>query len=135
MGCILPKNERNDKGSSKRSNESENADELNKFAQEGKIGIRPKLINVSGSSSVEDNYKFIKAIGSGMTGDVWEVENKHTNKKFAIKRVKKRSYNEKSLDKMKDEIEFLREMDHPNIIRLYESYEDESMMYIVMEVF
>ncbi len=35
--------------------------------------------------------------------------------------------------RLKNEIEILRTLDHPNIIRLYEIFEDKSYLYLVME--
>lgn len=34
---------------------------------------------------------------------------------------------------LKNELEALRSVDHPNIVKLYETYEDENYFHIVME--
>jgi calcium-dependent protein kinase len=36
---------------------------------------------------------------------------------------------------IKDEIKVLSTVDHPNIIKYYESYENENYIYLVMEYF
>lgn len=32
------------------------------------------------------------------------------------------------------EVEILRELDHPNVIKLFETFEDKDSIYIVMEI-
>ena len=39
-----------------------------------------------------------------------------------------------ALDDVRKEIEMMREMDHPSIVRLYVAYEDEESIYLVMEL-
>ena len=39
-----------------------------------------------------------------------------------------------ALDDVRKEIEMLREMDHPSIVRLYAAYEDNVSIYLVMEL-
>jgi calcium-dependent protein kinase len=33
-----------------------------------------------------------------------------------------------------NEINIMKQVDHPNIVKMYESYEDEKYLYIVMEL-
>ena len=35
---------------------------------------------------------------------------------------------------MQNEIEILKQVDHPNIVKLYDIYEDEENYYLVMEL-
>jgi calcium-dependent protein kinase len=37
-------------------------------------------------------------------------------------------------EKLREEIEILRTLDHPNVLRLYESFEDGKTVYLVMEL-
>jgi calcium-dependent protein kinase len=41
--------------------------------------------------------------------------------------------NEKESDLMKNEINILKSLDHPNIVKIYEYYEDNKRFYIVTE--
>lgn len=41
--------------------------------------------------------------------------------------------NEIERNSMKNEINILRTLDHPNIVKIYEYYEDEKRFYIVTE--
>jgi calcium-dependent protein kinase len=37
------------------------------------------------------------------------------------------------IDKLKNEVVYLRKLDSPNIVKYYETYEDEEYVYLVME--
>lgn len=52
--------------------------------------------------------------------------------KVAIKVINKKKI-EDDIDQILDEISILKELDHPNIIKYHETYENEKYMYIVME--
>jgi len=75
-----------------------------------------------------------KVLGSGSFGVVRlaVAKNLPDGKKFAVKLLDKKEVS-KEIDFLKREIEFLRTLDHPNIIRLYNVYEDPAYFYIVME--
>ena len=78
-----------------------------------------------------DYYDVIKQIGKGGYGKVYEVKNKTTGEIRACKHLSKLSI--KNLDKFRREIEYMKKMDHPNIIKLFEVYESERSLYVVME--
>ena len=40
----------------------------------------------------------------------------------------------KMLEDMQKEISLLKQLDHPNIVKLYETVEDENAIYLLMEV-
>jgi calcium-dependent protein kinase len=49
----------------------------------------------------------------------------------AIKVVQKRLV--RNPESLKNEYMILKKLDHPNIVKLYETYEDESYLYLVEE--
>ena len=94
-----------------------------KFARETFIGkAEGKLL---------DYYDVLKQLGKGGYGKVYEVKNKKTGEIRACKHLSK--LNISNLEKFKREIEIMKKMDHPNIIKLYEVYESERSLYIIME--
>jgi calcium-dependent protein kinase len=47
---------------------------------------------------------------------------------------KKETMKEDDLKSFHNEIQILKDMDHPNILRMYESFEDDKRLYIVTDV-
>ncbi len=81
-------------------------------------------------------YKFKDVIGGGHFGTVRLAYKKNIEPKklFAIKSISKKNINEKDLEEMIKEVEILSTLDHPNIIKFMETYNDEYYFHIVMEV-
>lgn len=52
--------------------------------------------------------------------------------KVAIKVLSKSKLKD-HLDAIKDEVDILTKLDHPNIVKYYETYIDERYIYLVME--
>lgn len=73
----------------------------------------------------------IKEIGAGSYGRVYRVKNKITGDLRACKQLTKGRI--ANADKFKLEIDLMIEMDHPNIIKLYEVFEDNRYIYLIME--
>ena len=78
-----------------------------------------------------DYYDTIKQLGNGGNGKVYEVKNKKTGQFYACKIISKFSI--KNLEKFKKEINILKNLDHPNIIKIYKIHETQRSFYIVME--
>ena len=78
-----------------------------------------------------DNYEVLKQLGKGGYGKVYEVRNKKTGEIRACKHLSKLSI--KNLEKFEREINILIKADHPNIIKLYEIFESQRSLYLVME--
>ena len=84
-----------------------------------------------GSRGLRDIYDCTKKLGKGGYGKVFQVKNKSTNKLYACKKLSK--LNIKNAKKFQNEIEVLMKMDHPNIVKLYEVFESENSLYLIME--
>ena len=87
-----------------------------------------------GEASGDFNKKYAtqRLLGEGAYARVYQVQNKITNQIYACKefQLNKMLGDKKALQ---DEIKIMIEMDHPNIIRLYEYYEDKNFIRIIME--
>ena len=70
------------------------------------------------NESVFNYYEIIKEIGNGGDSRIFLVNNKKTNIKYALKEIDKNSIHDKS--QYQNEIENLKKLSHPNIIKLYE---------------
>ena len=91
---------------------------------------RETFIKKAGGKLLE-SYDVIRQLGKGGFGKVYEVRHKKTGEIRACKHLSK--LNIKNLEKFKNEIELLRKMDHPNIIKLYEIFESDRSLYLIME--
>ena len=78
-----------------------------------------------------DNYEVVRQLGKGGYGKVYEVKNKKTGEIRACKHLSKLSV--KNLPKFELEINILIKTDHPNIIKLYEIFESQRSLYLIME--
>mmetsp|Transcript_28189 Transcript_28189/g.80059 ORF Transcript_28189/g.80059 Transcript_28189/m.80059 type:complete len:545 (+) Transcript_28189:154-1788(+) len=88
---------------------------------------------LSNPGRVQDMYTMDEAkLGEGTFGFVSKATHRATKKVRAVKTVSKA--NMKNLAKFRREIEIMKMMDHPNIIKLYESFEDHRNIYLVMEL-
>ena len=82
-------------------------------------------------AEVEKYYEFIKELGKGSYGQVLRCQNKETGNVYACKKMNKKKI--KNKEQFKTEIDLLRATDHPNIIKLYDIFEDNSYIYLIME--
>ena len=81
-----------------------------------------------------ENYTFLKTIGEGTFGKVKLALHKLTQEKVAIKILEKKKINsKKDLERIEKEIKYMKILNHPNIVKIYEIIEDENNFYIVME--
>ncbi|GAB2271888.1 hypothetical protein Dimus_006717 [Dionaea muscipula] len=68
-------------------------------------------------------------IGSGSFSVVWKSWHRQLGTEFAIKEIDRKQLN----DNLLKEISILRDISHPNIIRLFESIETQERIYLVLE--
>ena len=72
-------------------------------------------------------------LGAGSFGKVFLAEAINSpDFKVAIKAVSKKKIGD-DIKQLKEEIKILQTLDHPNIVKYYETYENRDYLYIVME--
>jgi calcium-dependent protein kinase len=81
--------------------------------------------------NLTDLYYVKEEIGSGSYGRVFRVKNKETGETRACKQLTIKHI--QNYEKFMLEINILTKMDHPNIIKLFEVFEDKRYVYLVME--
>ena len=88
---------------------------------------RENLIKIQ-KVSVNDHYEIIGELGSGSYGAVKKVRHKELKEIRAMKVILKKTENSKN------EIDIMRKISHPNIVNIFDIYEDSKKYYIVMEM-
>ena len=81
-----------------------------------------------------EDFEEIKKLGNGCFGEVWLVKSKINGKNYAMKKLDlSKKGGEEERKKTRKEIEILKTVHHPNIVKFYTSFEKEKMTYIVIE--
>ena len=74
-----------------------------------------------------------KVLGVGAFGRVFQTTNKfEKNFQVAIKVLDKHKLRD-NIDCIMEEVAILNRLDHPNIVKYFETYDDSKYMYLVME--
>lgn len=91
-----------------------------------------KILEGSESRSIQDYYDVsTNELGKGTYGKVVQAKIKDSDAIRAIKIIPKTKVT--NLERFKTEIDIMKKLDHPNILRLYESFEDSENVYLVLE--
>lgn len=89
-----------------------------------------------GAKELKQNYQIdshTHVLGTGAFGKVFKTHNKHNKDHLVAIKVMNKAKLADHLDAIQEEIEILTKLDHPNIVRYYETYIDEKYIYLVME--
>jgi len=86
-------------------------------------------------SNISVYYGFGKLVGKGNFAKVHIARRKIDDKMFAVKTIEKAKLleNSKNLISLQKEIQILRRIDHPNVIKLYEVYENDLYVHLILE--
>ena len=82
-------------------------------------------------ANILDTYCFKKELGRGGFSSVFACFHKELQEERAVKVIKKNSLHPSINYEI--EMAILMELDHPNIIKIYEVFENEAYIYIVQE--
>jgi len=138
MGCsgsskIISESDKSKKQKSKKEDTGQNDREA--ITKEEDIKIFHNQLVVENKGSIANHYRIMQKIGSGTFGKVYKVLHTLTNQYRAMKVVKIDTINYQDDDKtFLKEIEMLAQLDHPNIIKIYEYYSDDLHYYVITEL-
>ena len=99
-----------------------------------------KEIRMKPSSLMKDirkEYKFLKPLGEGHFGTVRKAHRrceKDPYHYYAIKSISIKNLSQKDYNDLVKEVDIISGLDHPNIIKFYETYHDKFFFHIVMEL-
>ena len=116
-------------------------EETDSIMPRSKIDIKVNTSNFVISrenTKVYDIYEKISFLGEGSFGSVYKVKRKKSAAREIIRALKEISketmcLNEESSEEIRNEISVLKSLDHPNIMKIYEFYEDNEKMYLITE--
>jgi len=102
---------------------------------ESNVIIDGNLIVGKATGNVNENYKNIRKLGEGSYGSVYMVNHMHTSQHRAMKIITKKStYEATKIDnEILNEIEMLKRMDHPNIVKIFEFFYSSKNYYLITE--
>jgi len=99
---------------------------------EKSIRILTENLIIQQKGNLNENYEIIKKIGVGTLGTVYKAKNKYLKNIVAIKMIKKIKENEDD-NEIIDEINKLKKLSHPNIVRIHEFYCSQKYHQIITE--
>ena len=104
------------------------------ISSQPKKNVKTKIKELAKIPAKIDNYKIEETIGEGTYGKVKLATHIKLNEKVAIKFInKKRLTNKGDDERIKNEIKIITKLNHPNILKAFEVFEDDINYYIVME--
>ncbi len=89
-----------------------------------------KINEATGNTCVTQKYEIIDKINSGKFGLIRLVKNKETGETCCLKIMNKKSMNNNDLQELKTEVEIMKICQHPNIVKLYDIFEDQENKYL-----
>ena len=130
-----------------KSSKKQKSDELKKIGEDANksqptsfcsftpININNELLVAQSKSDPDNDYKKLNFLGEGSFAAVYRVQNKYTDVVCAMKIINK-SYNCSPEDEKEiiNEINILRSMDHPNVLKIFEFYSNKQSYSIVTEL-
>lgn len=75
-----------------------------------------------------------EVLGEGAFGKVWKVTSKATGITRAMKSLKKTAVLKEEHEQLFSELNILKDLDHPHIVKLFELYQDEKNYYLITEL-
>ena len=97
------------------------------------IQVNQENLVIQEKGNPSKKYKPTKMLGSGSFGSVYEAENSIFQNTVAMKVIKKDPNNELDEQEIRNEIDILKKLSHPNIVKIYEFYISNSHYYIITE--
>lgn len=99
----------------------------------GDVDSMQLSMHSSQTEKLHSDYQIIGHLYSNQLKNIKKVVHKLSGKVLCMRIIKRDSLNEDELNRYKRQIEILKLVNHPNIIRIQESFEDEINMYLVTE--
>lgn len=86
-----------------------------------------------GTGTLYDHYQIGKSLGRGSFGEVFLCTHYDSKEQRAVKWIMKERLSADSEQRLINEINICKKLDHPNVVKIYEYFDDFQYYYIVME--
>jgi calcium-dependent protein kinase len=103
------------------------------LAEEMNLQVKQENLIIQEKGNPSKKYKPTKLLGTGSFGSVYEAKNTIFQNIVAMKVINKDPNNELDEQEIRNEIDILKKLSHPNIVKIYEFYISNSHYYIVTE--
>ena len=120
--------------------ENYNIEEGNKSRKSSSKSLNTAVITLTNNLFAGDNktdtdkdYKILQIVGEGILSKVYEAQNRITDILRALKVIKKTQNNIINEEEINNEINILKAIDHPNILKTYEFFSNNESYNIIME--
>jgi calcium-dependent protein kinase len=126
------------KGGSRPVSKAESAQQLKQAERRRGQSLLQNLVHEEYVRAITETYELAggKQLGKGGFGTVQVVTNRTTGKKYAMKTVDlSRVKDAASFEFFMREVDIMRNLDHPNIVRLQEVYQTPQYLFLVMDLF
>jgi calcium-dependent protein kinase len=101
---------------------------------ENGIKINSNLYVGKSEGAPTENYSMVKRLGEGSYGVVWKVKHLLTGHDRAMKKINKSTKTKKETEQeIMNEIEILRKMDHPHIVKIFEFFNTPEGYFLITE--
>lgn len=98
------------------------------------FSIGPGDFIMEQSGNIREKYRIGSKIGDGAFGSVRRVTHRQSGEVRAVKTIHKKSLRtEEEKRTFFNEVGVLKNLDHPNILKLYEFYQDTRNYYLITE--
>ena len=107
---------------------------IDRIEKDSQIIVQPGTFVIENKNNFHDVYRLNATIGTGTFGEVRACFHRVSGQKRAVKIIRKDLLTSTQQREMVDnEIRILKLLDHPNIVKINEFFEESKRLYIVME--
>ena len=99
------------------------------------IPIFTEALIIQQTGNLRENYEIKKKIGNGPDGVVYRAKNIYLKNIVAIKIIKKAKENKEDDLNVENHINIIKQLTHPNIVKLYQFYSSKNYYQLITEYF
>ena len=103
------------------------------LSAEMSLTVKQDILVIEEKGNPSKKYKPKRMLGNGSFGSVYEAKNTIFGNTVAMKVIKKDKENELDEQEIRNEIDILKKLSHPNIVKIYEFFISENHYYIITE--